>query len=85
MSTDTPAAAKAHLQALERERRRMTLANRYLAAGKKAMLEELGYDALEIRRLELAGGFTATQFARMRETIHYYKVKSKRKLWRPTA
>lgn len=81
MSTDTPAAAKAYYRALERRRHMMILANRYLAAGKPAMLKDLELPRQEVKRVTEAGGYTSAELEQMRALLRYYRNKAKRKLW----
>jgi hypothetical protein len=77
------AATVEHLRHLEAAHRRMVLANRYLAAGRPKELETLGFDRSEIRRLTAAGGYPASDLTRSRDTIRYYRTKSRRRLWLP--
>jgi len=68
---------------LEAEHRTMILANRYLKAGKLDRLPGLGIPPREIARLVAVGGYSSAEILRMRDTIRYYRVKSRRKLWLP--
>jgi len=77
------AAAKARLEDLERERHRMTLANRYIRNHRPQKLAELGYTAPEIRQLIQTGGHPNSAFVNIRQRVHYFKVKSRRRLWLP--
>lgn len=61
----------------------MRLANRYLVAGKPAMLREIGLTRAEAERVIKAGGYTAAELTRIRDTIRYYRTKSRRRLWLP--
>ncbi len=77
------AATIAKVRDLERERHTMIMANRYLRAGKAERLAELGFGPTEIHRLVQAGGYSSAELARMRDTIGYYRTKSRRRLWLP--
>lgn len=77
------AATIAKVQELEAEHRRMILANRYLKAGKPDRLADIGFNLVEARRLQDAGGYSSEELTRMRDTIRYYRTKSRRRLWLP--
>jgi hypothetical protein len=61
----------------------MVLANRYLAAGQPERLAELGLPDTEIPYLKRTGGYTSAELTQSRDTIRYYRTKSKRRLWLP--
>lgn len=77
------AATIARLKHLEAEHRVKLLVNRYLVAGKPERLKELGLTQAEIRRVTAAGGYPESVLKRSRETIRYYRKKSRRQLWLP--
>lgn len=77
------AATIAKLEQLEREHRMMRLANRYLVAGKPEMLREIGLPQAEAQRVIRAGGYTGADLTKIRDTIRYYRTKSRRRLWLP--
>ena len=77
------AATVEKLKDLEAQHRRMVLVNRYLAAGRPKELEALGLNRSEIRRLTAAGGYPSSDLTRSRDTIRYYRTKSRRRLWLP--
>lgn len=71
------------LRELETEHRIMVLANRYLKARQPERLVELGIAPAELRRVKQSGGYSSADLVRMRDTIRYYRTKSRRKLWLP--
>jgi hypothetical protein len=77
------AATVKHLRELERQHRTMILVNRYLKAGKRDRLADLGISRTEADRLVKAGGYSSIELERMRDTIRYYRTKSRRRLWLP--
>lgn len=77
------AATIAKLKELERRHRQMRLANRYLAAKKISVLPELGLSRSEIARLIKAGGYSPEELTKIRDTIRYYRTKSRRYFWFP--
>lgn len=73
----------AKLQQLEVQHRNMMLANRYIKTGKIERLLDLGIPLATAQRLAQAGGYPSADLTRMRDTIRYYRTKSKRRLWLP--
>lgn len=70
---------RAFVSTLEREHRKMGMANRYIVHKQGARLVDLGIEPEEAARLVAVGGFTSEEFTKMREKIRYHRSKLRRR------
>lgn len=70
---------RAVISDLQREHRKMGMANRYIQHGQASRVGDIGIEPSEVDRIVAAGGYTSDEFTKMRDKIKYHRKKLRRR------